>query len=104
MAEYTKGYKVIGTMACGCKVIKHPDKTINPFIDYCPKHKAAPAMYEKLQRISRWLDMLIRQAEDQLSTCRFESLNEAIKKDLENYKGAKADIAKALALAEGKEG
>ena len=31
---------------CGCKVVK--DATI-PIIQYCPKHKAAPDLYEALK-------------------------------------------------------
>lgn len=43
MAEFTKKYE------CGCSI--ETGRSGNPFIVYCPKHKAAPAMYEALKAI-----------------------------------------------------
>ncbi len=71
MDKYTdrNGLTVIGTHACGCKVIRHPDKKMNPFIKYCPMHATAPAMYEALKKLteegadlSRGIPNYIRQA------------------------------------------
>lgn len=59
-------------------------------------------MYEKLGKVSKWLGILIKADEAQLKTSRFESLNEAIRADIKNYKATKADIDSALAKAEEK--
>ena len=51
--EYTALHKVIGVGPCGCKVIKHPDKYISPFIHYCPLHKSAPDLYEACKEMHK---------------------------------------------------
>ena len=43
----TKGDRLyLGHHGCGCTIFRVNDKVI---IDYCPKHKAAPDMYEALK-------------------------------------------------------
>jgi hypothetical protein len=45
--------KTIAIMDCGCEIIEREQiANLSPVyhtIDYCPKHKAAPAMYEALK-------------------------------------------------------
>ena len=57
--EYTKGdmkqkekEREVSRMVCGCLVMEYIDNlTIAPWIVYCPKHKAAPDMYEALKLV-----------------------------------------------------
>ncbi len=51
--NYTKGVTTrlyLGHHGCGCFIFKEDGKV---FIEYCPKHKAAPDMYEALKMITR---------------------------------------------------
>jgi hypothetical protein len=63
---------------------------------------AAPDMYEKLIKVNKWLDMLIKDSESSLKTCFFVTLKEAHEADIKNFKAIKADITNALNKAEGK--
>ena len=53
-------YMMYHTESCGCKVLRGSEG-LSPssphahvVIDYCPKHNAAPAMYEALQIVTPW--------------------------------------------------
>ncbi len=58
----------------------------------------------RCKKICEWLDILIHNAENQLATCHFESLNEALRLDIKNYKSTKKDVEQAIAAAEKKGG
>ncbi len=58
-------------------------------------------MYNKLQKISRWMDMLIKDAKAQLKTSgNFTTLMEALEHDIKNYEATKADITSVLTAIE----
>jgi len=63
---------------------------------------AAPELYDKVLKICHWLEMLLRNAEHQLISCRFITLKKALEADVENYKATLKDIRMALIKAEGK--
>ena len=44
---------ILERRACGCQIrkIQHDDFTDSYIIEYCPKHKATPTVYETLQCI-----------------------------------------------------
>ncbi len=42
-------YTVLSTEPCGCKLFRHPGRNMNLIILYCPKHEAAPELYEALK-------------------------------------------------------
>ncbi len=53
--EYTKGDRVLKEHDCGCLIFERHSIMFNETqmdIHYCPKHNAAPAMYEALEKIS----------------------------------------------------
>jgi hypothetical protein len=55
--EYTKGNKIneayiVNSFDCGCRIVSEfPSGRGCNIIEYCPKHKAAPDMYEALVAI-----------------------------------------------------
>jgi len=70
-------------------------------VQACNSYQRDKEIIEKLvnvcKRICDWLDMLIKQSENQLRTCTFLSLADALKQDIENYKATKKDIEQVLA-------
>lgn len=62
---------------------------------------AAPDLYEKLLKVQKWLNILIRNAEHQLLTCRFITLRKALEADIKNYQATLSDINEAIAKVEG---
>ena len=64
---------------------------------------AAPAMYEALQKVCKWLDMVARDADTKAALSNFITLIVACKSDAANYRATAKDLRLALAKAEGKE-
>jgi len=50
--EFTKGeLRTISSYWCGCRIVTNE---VNDYlIDYCPKHKAAPDLYEALKEVKK---------------------------------------------------
>lgn len=62
----------------------------------------APAMYEKLVKVCKWLDGLAADAENQARTSNFITLTEACEHDAKNYRATANDIRAVLSKIEGK--
>jgi hypothetical protein len=95
---------------CYCAQGIHIDRVKNADGDYVTydDHKAAidalaaqaVALAEGLEKVKNWLLRLIAHDEQQIKTCRFESLNEAFRADIKNYRATVADIDKRLKQAQ----
>ena len=92
--EYTKEEKLNLALQdkCGCIF------NIN-----CSFHKSVPLLYEKLNKVRKWLVQLASSAEKKIETERFITLRDAYIADAKMYRATITDIDKALALAEGRE-
>ena len=64
---------------------------------------SSPLLYEKLNKVRKWLVQLASSAEKKIETERFITLRDAYIADAKMYRATIADIDKALAFAEGKE-
>lgn len=62
--------------------------------------EAQDALYEELLKVKQWVEILLRNAEHQLLTCRFITLKEALESDTANYRATLENINKALSKAE----
>jgi len=60
---------------------------------------AAPLMFEKLQKVVKWLEMLATNAEKRAEDKRFLSLSEANAADAKNWRATAKDINEILAKA-----
>jgi len=89
----------MGFNDCGCYVKAGSGKGGQVEIVYCPKHNAAPMLYEKLQKVCGWLIRLADDAEELAKTTRFNTIKEASEKDAKNLRVTRADIDKALSDA-----
>ena len=95
-----KTVKVASRYACGCQV-RQVENSESPFLDsylieYCPKHEAAPDMYEALKSLAKMREMLKLHKGD------YEKLAEVIGvKSVEEL--IDLTISEAIAKAEGKE-
>ena len=62
--NYTKGVTTrlyLGHHGCGCFIFKEDGKV---FIEYCPKHKAAPDLYEALKQAKEWIHLQVMVANE----------------------------------------
>lgn len=96
----TEVSKEVAFFPCGCRVLEFDEGGYQ--LIYCPLHAAAPAMYEKVVKIKKWLIMLRRDAETGLQESRFLTMREAYEHDFKNLTDTIADIDTTINLAEGK--
>ena len=86
---------IVNDYACGCKI--RYDRGVVYYIDYCPKHKAAPDMYEALKGfLYNFMQMR------KLNPTAFNMLNPNEKKAWIIMRDSAAKAEKALSKAEGK--
>ena len=52
--ERVKEWQVAASYQCGCRIIEDS----GPYIDYCPKHAAAPEMFEALKLVDSAFDVI----------------------------------------------